>query len=177
MRSYGYILRAAPEVLFIGINRAMERKKSLTKVKFGDTLDLSAYYHGAEELKYQLVACTHHVGGSGESASGHYITFAKNPNGDWYEANDETVDKLDSTNEYKVFNNHDNGKNSFYTSVALYYVRTRSGTQALPGNQATLGIQYNALDSKCSFPTEQQTELAKLYKAMRRALDAGVLPW
>ncbi|KAI9803945.1 MAG: hypothetical protein M1833_000226 [Piccolia ochrophora] len=88
-----------PEILFILLKRfGMTMKgaplKRLEKVKYGDTLDLSAHLDNQANvpLKYELFAVLHHQSkGNGTSIqNGHYITFVSRDSG-WDELDDQNV--------------------------------------------------------------------------------------
>jgi ubiquitin C-terminal hydrolase len=56
-------------------------------------LDLSSYVIGytPETYKYELYAVCNHIG---NALGGHYTSFVKNANGNWYHMNDSTITKV-----------------------------------------------------------------------------------
>ena len=72
-----------------------------------DSLDLSKYCIGYDKHKshFNLFGICNHIGSSN---GGHYFSYCKNPNGKWYEFNDNNVreigeDKLVTNNAYCLF--------------------------------------------------------------------------
>jgi ubiquitin C-terminal hydrolase len=58
-----------------------------------EDLDMSQFYSGFESnsLKYNLYAVGLHIG---NPMGGHYIAFRKNPDGNWYNFNDQSVNQI-----------------------------------------------------------------------------------
>lgn len=95
------VIRDAPEVLLVQINRfAKDKKKDLirklnTVVEFKESLDITKYLEGTpdEKLEYQLYAAVYHRGES--ISNGHYFTYARGPTGLWSRIDDEKVRKAE----------------------------------------------------------------------------------
>jgi len=62
-----------------------------------DNLDMSPYMRGYNRNKYtyDLYGVVNHLGGSG---GGHYISYVKNEDGNWYKFNDTIVSTMSNTN-------------------------------------------------------------------------------
>jgi len=86
------------DILIITLKRFSNiGKKTDTFVDFPiDELDLTKYIIGynKESYKYELYGICNHMGGV---HGGHYTSFVKNYNNNWYHFNDQNVDKLDET--------------------------------------------------------------------------------
>jgi ubiquitin C-terminal hydrolase len=84
-----------PEILVIDIKRFnSSNRKNMCLVHFPLTLDLSKYVIGynKENYIYDLYAVCNH---SGSVLGGHYTSFVKNANGNWYHYNDTLVKLVD----------------------------------------------------------------------------------
>ena len=81
-----------PDILIIDFKRFNNRfQKNQILVKFPlDNLDLSKYVIGYKKecYKYELYGVCNH---SGSVMGGHYTSFVKNANGNWYHFNDQDV--------------------------------------------------------------------------------------
>ena len=71
-----------------------------------ENLDLSSYLRGYnKKANYRLVGISNHSGGVG---GGHYYSYCRAENGNWYEFNDTNVSKIDESriitpNAYVLF--------------------------------------------------------------------------
>ena len=82
-------LEVVPEVLVIQLKRFDESgDKKMDRISFPEYLDLSPYTKGESSDKYGLTCVVHH---RASLHSGHYITVAKCPNGQWMQIDDNTV--------------------------------------------------------------------------------------
>ena len=98
-----------PDIIIVSINRFNNRgKKRHDMVLYPiDNLDLSKYCIGYNKYKstYDLYGICNHTGGTN---SGHYFSYCKFKDGNWYEFNDSTVsnisnDKLVTSSAYCLF--------------------------------------------------------------------------
>ena len=99
-----------PEILNLCIQRFQgEQQKNECYIEFPDILDLAEFidndleYHG--ETMYYLFGIINH---EGTMVFGHYYSYIKINNNDWYEFNDEEVKKLNaidynSSSVYSLF--------------------------------------------------------------------------
>ena len=104
------IFWSMPDILIITLKRFSDhRRKNKCLVDFPfDNLNLSKYIIGydAESYNYDLFGICNHMGGL---MGGHYTACIKNPNGNWYHFNDQSVNimqdisKLKSPNAYCFF--------------------------------------------------------------------------
>lgn len=89
-----------PQILIIDIKRFnTDLKKSHVLVGFPlDTLNMSKYVVGykADSYVYDLYGICNH---SGSVMGGHYTSFVKIKNGEWYHFNDTNVSKVDKSEE------------------------------------------------------------------------------
>ncbi|KAK2755678.1 hypothetical protein FQN54_005827 [Arachnomyces sp. PD_36] len=96
------VIRDAPEILFVHVNRFEERggrepKKLNAKIQFEESLDITEYLRGGSEgvpdvgSRYELFAAIYHNGRS--TSHGHYFTYTRGPTGEWSRINNETVHK------------------------------------------------------------------------------------
>ena len=85
------ILKVAPDVLIIHLVRFRKdmyggHVKIETPVHFSQKLNMSPYYAGPRNsLRYHLVSV---IQQRGELGSGHYVTVARDPRGQWFELDD-----------------------------------------------------------------------------------------
>ncbi|EEH43273.2 uncharacterized protein PADG_08093 [Paracoccidioides brasiliensis Pb18] len=124
-------IRRAPEILIVQVDRfkVIDNKsmKVFTNLTFGEELDLTSHYDNTgdntgEGLRYQLVSVIFHLGLAVEE--GHYITFAKQPNGVWSKIDDEKVTKIQ-------FNDIADGSHGWNeTPYVFFYSRIYSEPQA-----------------------------------------------
>jgi ubiquitin C-terminal hydrolase len=84
-----------PDILIIDFKRFNSRfQKNQILVTFPlDNLDLSKYVIGYKKecYKYELYGVCNH---SGSVMGGHYTSFVKNANGNWYHFNDQEVSSV-----------------------------------------------------------------------------------
>lgn len=92
-----------PDILIITLKRfADHRRKNQCLVDFPlENLDLSKYVVGYDKssYKYDLYGICNHSGGL---MGGHYTSFVKNADGNWYHFNDARVSKVASEKELKT---------------------------------------------------------------------------
>jgi ubiquitin C-terminal hydrolase len=88
-----------PTILIIDLKRFNNNfQKNQIQVTFPiDNLDLSIYVIGykKESYIYELYAVCNH---SGSSMGGHYTSYVKNANGNWYHFNDQEITKINDSN-------------------------------------------------------------------------------
>jgi ubiquitin carboxyl-terminal hydrolase 8 len=84
-----------PDIIIVSINRFNNRgEKRNDMVKYPiDNLDLSKYCIGYNKYKskFDLYGICNHIGGAN---SGHYFSYCKCKDGNWYEFNDSNVSKI-----------------------------------------------------------------------------------
>jgi ubiquitin C-terminal hydrolase len=86
-----------PPYLILSLGRyqyAPALHKRNTKINYPlENLDMTPFYSGFESnsLKYNLYAVGLHMG---SPMGGHYIAFRKNPDGNWYNFNDQSVNQI-----------------------------------------------------------------------------------
>lgn len=87
------IIEHAPEILTLQLKRFnYDGRKITTDIPIAASLDLGPYRDegNAEGMRYELAAVIKHAG---SLTSGHYICFAKGPDGAWCEFDDSRVVK------------------------------------------------------------------------------------
>ena len=77
-----------PKIFIIQLKRDIFGEKNNKLIKFPITLDMDKYFIGTLEKKFELVSICNHFG---NTSWGHYTSYAKNHNGNWYEFNDNNV--------------------------------------------------------------------------------------
>ena len=77
-----------PKILIIQFKRNVLFNKNKKLIKFPHNLDMSKYYIGRLSQKFELVSVCNHFG---TNKFGHYTTYAKNYNNNWYEFDDNNV--------------------------------------------------------------------------------------
>lgn len=87
-----------PKILIIVLKRFDNNgRKNGNLIKFPFELDLCKYCVGYKKnsYKYNLVSVANHVGSLN---SGHYFSYVKNTNGNWYKFDDTMVSQMDKSN-------------------------------------------------------------------------------
>jgi ubiquitin carboxyl-terminal hydrolase 8 len=96
------IFWSLPDILIITLKRFSDHKrKNQCLVDFPlENLDLSKYVVGydASSYKYDLYGICNHMGGL---MGGHYTACIKNPNGNWYHFNDQSVSMVQNISKLK----------------------------------------------------------------------------
>ncbi|EEH37604.2 hypothetical protein PAAG_08022 [Paracoccidioides lutzii Pb01] len=131
-------IRRAPEILFVQVDRLKvinnKSMKVFTNLTFEEELDLTSHYDNTgdntgEGLRYQLVSVIFHLGLAVEE--GHYITFAKQPNGEWSKIDDEKVTEIQ-------FNDIADGSHGWNeTPYVFFYSKIYSEPQASDTEKAS----------------------------------------
>ena len=87
-----------PKILIVVLKRFDNRgRKKNNMIKFPFELDLSKYCVGYKKntYKYNLISVANH---DGSLNSGHYYSYVKNLNDNWYTYNDTMVSQMESSN-------------------------------------------------------------------------------
>jgi len=96
------IFWSLPDILIITLKRFSDHnRKNQCLVDFPfENLDLSKYVVGydASSYKYDLYGICNHMGGL---MGGHYTACIKNPNGNWYHFNDQSVSMVQNVSKLK----------------------------------------------------------------------------
>ena len=104
-----------PEILILSLQRIDENKKKLGySVNFEENLDISEFIDKdcgyARDCKYQLFAVINH---SGSINSGHYYSYLKLEQKDWFEFNDSIVKNIKDISD------------SSESAYALFYIKQK----------------------------------------------------
>jgi ubiquitin C-terminal hydrolase len=86
-----------PKILIIVLKRFNNRgQKNNNLIKFPFDLDLCKYCVGYKKntYKYSLISVANHIGSLN---SGHYFSYVKNTNGNWYKYDDTIVSQMDKS--------------------------------------------------------------------------------
>ena len=77
-----------PMILIIQFKRGIKSNKNNNYIEYPVNLNLDKYYIGNTSKKYELICVCNHYGNSNY---GHYTSFCKNTNNNWYEYDDAKV--------------------------------------------------------------------------------------
>jgi ubiquitin C-terminal hydrolase len=94
-----------PHIMVVTLKRfnvsSVSIRKNQAFVDFDETLDLSKYVIGynRDSYVYELFGICNHMGGV---HGGHYTSYVKNANNNWYHFNDTNVNKVKDFNSMKT---------------------------------------------------------------------------
>ncbi|CAG9331409.1 unnamed protein product [Blepharisma stoltei] len=142
-----FIIKSPPLILTLHLKRfTNEGKKDMTHVKFPEKLNFQPYLLMPEQSIYELYAVLVHMGYS--SRSGHYYSYIKGPNNEWYIANDLSVLKV---NLNKVLNDR--------SAYILFYKKSKVEDVDSDGADISLGKKKG----RClDFKEEKLREIKKM---------------
>lgn len=93
-----FLFWSLPRVLIVCLKRFNNSRRKITAhidIPI-ENLDLSSFLRGYNtEANYNLIGISNHSGGVG---GGHYYSYCKGENGNWYEFNDTNVNKINKEN-------------------------------------------------------------------------------
>ena len=159
--TYGIESFIFPKVLFIHLKRFNYDQKNMmilklnSRLEFPEELDLTKFSAKSEkEPLYELIGVMVH---SGDVSGGHYYSFIKKDQGQWYKFNDSRVTKEGSKNAVNA-NFGSEGENSSGSSAYyLVYVRKCDKEEVfkeIPKDE----IPQHIIESACKFREEAKKE-------------------